>query len=57
MIDELLDNMSIHCNLELYEAAGRDMQEFGSLSESYYKKADEAERCITELYNELNLKP
>ncbi|MNK18100.1 hypothetical protein D3C87_362980 [compost metagenome] len=53
-LDDLLNEMSLHCNMELYIASGQDV---GNQKESYFNMAEIAENCINELYTELNLKP
>lgn len=52
-IEELMNKMSIPCNLECRE---RNDDDKDSVVQLYYSLSTHAETCIEKLYNELNLK-
>lgn len=55
LIGNLINNMSIACNIELYIAAGKE-SEFPELDKSYEDTASQVDEIIEELYRELRLK-
>ncbi|WP_139218421.1 hypothetical protein [Pedobacter antarcticus] len=51
-VGELMNNMSMLCNIELGLAAGK---EYGNLKENYFEMANKTSDLIEMLYKELNL--
>ena len=51
-VEELMNSMSVLCNIELGLAAGND---YGDLAENYFEMADKTTKVIEVLYKELHL--
>jgi aromatic ring-cleaving dioxygenase len=51
-VEQLMNEMSIRCNVELGLAAGND---YGDLTDTYFQMANKTTSAIEILYKELNL--